>query len=420
MKLVKKILVPVLAAGAALAMAVVGLTGCGGISAPGNFTFDRASRAFSFDTSGDGLAYQITINKLINEQTGKSLSDTADRAHIQIEERGQTITQYASIASELTTMPGSSESAYVWSPIISSTLVEDTDGDGKVEGTIPIYRFQLQADGVTPVLLNGNPEELPLGHYYISCVASDSEGNVSEAAWQEFVVAGQLEAPDFSYSVENGKMTIALDSTYINNAMLYDGAPEAIDFTIDDGSGTTKTVTFNDWSYYPSVIGPTTTYVYMFTTKEIDVASTNAYTVSAVAKGDGGQITNSSTPVASGILIDDFNVNTADATSTFTGGGTTYTLTKVDATDDDPDDAVTPLLRWNISGGNLTGGMLEYRAEEVEFEMFGQTQIRTEYNLYLTTTSADGSASYNLQTQRTGSETAPEAFSVSVTGIAPV
>lgn len=418
MKLVKKILVPVLAAGAALAMAFVGLTGCGGLATPGNFTFDRPTRAYSFDTVDGATSYQISINKALNEATGRAM--TAETlASIQRDERGQTITQPATTAAELRTMPGSSESKYIWTSFIANTLVPGSD-EAQISGNLSIYRNQTRADGVTPVLLSGNPEELPLGHYYISCYAVDDEGNTSEPAWEEFVVAGQLDGPDYSYNVENGKMTISLSSTYVDNAMRYDGLPESIDFTINDGSGTAKTVTFDNFAYYATTIGPDTTYNYMFITEELDVSNANAYTVSAVARGDGGQITNSDTLTASGILIDDFTVNTADATSTFTGGGTTYTLTKVEATDDDPDDAVTPLLRWNISGGSLTGGMLEYRAEQVEVEQWGQIQIRTNYSLYLTTTSADGSASYNLQTQRTGSETAPEAFSVSVTGIAPV
>ena len=175
MKLVKKILVPVLAAGAALAMAFVGLTGCGGLATPGNFTFDRPTRAYSFDTVDGATSYQISINKVLNEATGRAM--TAETlASIQRDERGQTITQPATTAAELRTMPGSSESKYIWTSFIANTLVPGSD-EAQISGNLSIYRNQTRADGVTPVLLSGNPEELPLGHYYISCYAVDDEEN---------------------------------------------------------------------------------------------------------------------------------------------------------------------------------------------------------------------------------------------------
>ena len=403
MKKSKRIFGAVLAVGAACVIAAAGLTGCGGgLSAPENFTFDRATRAFSFDASGGAESYQIVINKIINEATGKSLSEE-HRASIQREEKGSIITQYADIAAVQTTMPGSSESVYMWTPIISSMLVQDNDHDGKVSGNLSIFKFQLQSDGVTPELLPGDPEGLPLGHYYISCYASDAEGNSSEAAWREFVVEGRLDAPDFSYSVEDGKMTITLDNTYINNAMLYGGMPYSVDFTIDDGSGSVKTVSFDDWSYYATVIGPATTYNYMFLEKEIDVADAGSYTVTAVAKGDGAGIEDSETVTVRGINADTFTIDTAAETSTFTAGGTTYTLTKKEASGEN-----APIFRWSISGGELTSGTLEYKKSQGGGSKGpggppgdpggskGPGGGGSSYSMSMTTTSASGSATYTL------------------------
>ena len=293
MSLRKKIAAAFVVALAACVTAVSGLTGCGGASVPGNFTFDRASRAYSFDSVDGATSYQISVNKVLNETTGRSMSSDG-LAYILREERGQTITQYANTAAELATMPGSDESEYLWTSFIANTLVTDIEQDGDVSGTLSIYRYQTRADGVTPVLLSGDPEELPLGSYYITCRAVDGEGKTSDPAWQRSTVGGTLKSPEFSWSVENGKMTIAIGSTYIDDAMRYDGLPSSVEVTVDDGSGSSQTVVFDDWAYYATTIGPDTSYNYMFLEKEIDVADADEYTLTAVAKGDGGEVKDSS------------------------------------------------------------------------------------------------------------------------------
>lgn len=291
---IKKILTAALSA-ALVGSVCFGLAGCGGeLAAPENFEFTLSTRAYSFDAVSGADSYQIFIEKILNDATGKSL---VEGATIQREEKGQMITQPADSAASLVTMPGSEESRYVWSSTTNNTMnIADTDGDGKVSGNLMIYEFKSKADAAD-VLLNpndpSNPDEIPLGHYYVSCYSVDKEGNRSEPSWQEIVVGGKLASPKFSYSVENGKMTITVTSSYINDALRTEGLPYSVDFEIDDGSGTKKTVTFDDWAYYTTVIGPETSFNFMFLEKEIDVASADTYTVSAVAKGDGGQILDS-------------------------------------------------------------------------------------------------------------------------------
>ncbi|MBQ7227950.1 MAG: hypothetical protein IJX05_06090, partial [Clostridia bacterium] len=221
-----------------------------------------------------------------------------------------------------------------------------------INGNLSIYQFQSKADGVTPTLLNPldptNPDEMPLGHYYISCYGIDADGNRSDPAWKEFVVGGKLANPQFSYSVEDGKMTVSITSSYINNAIRTEGLPYSIDVEIDDGSGSKKTVVFDNWAYYTTVIGPETSFNFMFLTKEIDVATADNYVVSAIARGDGGDIKDSDKvtlapyKTSSDVPSDWFaqGASTVDLTAT-TSDGMTVTM-KVDKDNG----------KWSVVGGS--------------------------------------------------------------------
>ncbi len=281
------------------------LTSCGGeegLVAPSNFTFDLSTRAYSFSDVAAADTYQIVVEKLLNDATSESI---LNGDYITRTEQGQEISQYADAVVQQVTKPGASESAYVWtSPVNSTGNIKNTSGADTVTGNLKFYQFETQSDGVTPTLLDPlsetDPDEIPLGHYYISCYALDSSGNSSEAAWIEFTVDGQLAAPSISYSVEDGVMTVSVNSTYIDSAWRTEGLPESVDFTIDDGSGTTKTVSIDNWSYYSTVIGPSTSFNFMFLSEEVSVATADEYTVTAVARGDGGTILDSEETVVTG------------------------------------------------------------------------------------------------------------------------
>ncbi len=309
---IKKLLVVLLALTAVCVFGTVGLTGCGELKPPTEFKFELSTRAYSFKTASGADTYQIIINKILNDTTGKSLSTYTT---IEREEKGQTIVQPADTAAEKVTMPGSSESVYIWSAAICNEMsIKDTMGTGTVSGNLLIYKFVSNTDA--PTLLDGVTDEIPLGHYYISCYSVGSDGvRSAEPAWLEFTVEGQLAIPQFTAKVDGDKMTISLNSSYIDEALRTEGLPESIKLEVSDGTST-QTVTFDDWSYYSTVIGPATSYNYMFLEKEITVKENSTYSIKAVANGDGDKIKDSET-VDSGEFTDEFS----NATSSGGQGG---------------------------------------------------------------------------------------------------
>lgn len=255
-----------------------GLTGCGNkLPTPSDFVFEAdmtaGTNSFSFKTVEGGETYQVAVQKIINDATGEELVPSNQAAKI--------------------TPPGSDESFYIWSELTGSkTGIKDKDGSGKIDGKVTFREYSSSAETVGGTI---RINELPLGKYYVTCVAeATAEKEQSDPAWSTFVVGGKLAEPVFSYTVANGKMTITVDNSYLTNALGYTGLPASIDFTVNDGSGD-KTASISNWAYTNTVNGPNKAFTFTHNTVTLDVAGASSYQVSAVAKGDGDAIKDSDT-----------------------------------------------------------------------------------------------------------------------------
>lgn len=271
---IKKIITTALLGALALCT-VFAFTGCSSkFETPKDFTFEDTTGKYSFKTVSSADTYQVAVQKIIDEKTAKGIAS---------QNQSSLVTNKDS--------SGAEKSFYIWSELTGSASgLKDTDGDGEISGTVTFRAYSSHAQQVGSIL---KISELPLAHYYVTCVAeATADKEQSDPAWKEIVVGGTLQTPVVSTSVSGSKMTVALNAAYVKNAFLYTGIPSKVEVTVNDGASNTV-LTYDDWSYTNSVIGPEKSFTFTNISQEISYDSSKSYTISAKAIGDGDKIKDS-------------------------------------------------------------------------------------------------------------------------------
>ncbi|MFT4145677.1 MAG: hypothetical protein QM644_14590 [Mobilitalea sp.] len=262
-----------------LAMSVGIMTGCGDkntSTAPANFTFNTADGKFSFDTVDKAETYLVGVSKVLNDTTGKAL-------------------QSINGAVELTRADGST--SFIWSEQSGSNAgLADSDGDGKVDGTVVFREFSSSAVSVGAVM---TMDQLPLGHYIAQAMAASNDKLPdTEPALYEFIIGGTLAAPAGFTALINseGFMEISAPGSYYLSCLTKTGMPEKMKFEIKDGATTVETIEVDDFSYSNTVQGPNKSYTFtnntVKSTTKLDTGKSYSVTVTAI--GDGDQIKDAS------------------------------------------------------------------------------------------------------------------------------
>ncbi len=256
------------------------LSGCGTSeevsTSPQNLSFNVSNGSFSFDAIEGADTYLVGVSKIINASTGEILEGI----------NGAVLTEIAE---------GNSE--YLWSEQSgSATGIADNDRDGVISGTVVFREFSNSATTVGAVL---SMTELPLGHYIVQAMAaSNEEIQNPEPAYYEFTVGGTLESPEgFVAQInEQGNIQITAPNNYYFSCLTSTGLPNKIIIEVSDGTSVVDTIEISDFSYTNEVLGPTKSY--NFTNQTVTgtaVLDTSIpYSIKVTAKGDGGEILDSS------------------------------------------------------------------------------------------------------------------------------
>lgn len=259
------------------ALCVALLSGCGGSSnSPTNVSFDTSTGDLTFNAVKDADTYTAGVSLVLNDATGEALQSINGSAQVSLDD---------------------GSSVYVWSEQTGSVSgLSDSDGDGKVDGTIVFREFSSSATKVGDVI---STDQLPVGHYVLQVVpaATDKLTN-PEPSVTEFTISGTLATPEgFSARInDDGVMEVTAPSDYYLSCLTKTGLPTEMKFEVKDGDSVVDTFTVDDFSYTNSVNGPNKSFAFNNAvatgTQKLD--SSKSYTVTVTAVGDGDQIKDAS------------------------------------------------------------------------------------------------------------------------------
>ncbi len=256
---------------------IASLASCGSktqLDTPKNISYDFNTGKVTFDAVEGATTYTVGVSEIINDVTGKKLEDIKNSSKITVD----------------------GKETYVWATQIGSlTSLSDKDGDGKVEGKIVYRSFSSTASDAGQVI---KCTAIPKGDFVLTVMADKTDSLAgSEYGIIKFSNKGALKDPTgFSATfTEDNKLSISEASNYYINSLSTNGMPEKMEMIVKEDGNVLETISFDDFSYTNSVIGPAKSYNFtnstVTTSKSVD--KTKKITATVQAKGNGDSKTDS-------------------------------------------------------------------------------------------------------------------------------
>ncbi len=244
------------------------------LDTPSDITYDFKTGKVSFSAVTGAKTYTVGVSEIINDTTGKGLEGIKNSTKMKVGEK----------------------EVYLWATQIGSlTSLTDKDGDGKVEGTIVYRSFSSTASDPGSVIAC---TDIPKGDFILTVMADKTDELAgSEYGILQFSNKGALADPTgFSASFdESGKMSISAASNYYINCLSSTGMPESMEFLLKEDGVTVESISFDDFSYTNTVVGPAKSYNFnnatVTSSKSLDTSK--KITSSVQAKGNGVSKTDS-------------------------------------------------------------------------------------------------------------------------------
>lgn len=256
---------------------IASLASCGSktqLDTPKNISYDFNTGKVAFDAVEGATTYTVGVSEIINDVTGKKLEDIKNSSKITVD----------------------GKETYVWATQIGSlTSLSDKDGDGKVEGKIVYRSFSSTASDAGQVI---KCTAIPKGDFVLTVMADKTDSLAgSEYGIIKFSNKGALKDPTgFSATfTEDNKLSISEASNYYIDSLSTNGMPEKMEIIVKEDGNVLETISFDDFSYTNSVIGPAKSYNFtnstVTTSKSVD--KTKKITATVQAKGNGDSKTDS-------------------------------------------------------------------------------------------------------------------------------
>lgn len=255
----------------------LGLTSCNTkttLDAPTDLTYDVSTGKFSFTASEGASTYTVGVSEIINKTTAEGIEDIGG-------------------STKITLADGTEK--YIWATQIGSqTSVKDSDGDGKVEGTLVFRSFSSSAANPGSVIA---ANEIPVGDFVLTVMAdATTELSGSDFAYYEFSHNGALTDPSSftgsfaDASASTSKLSVSCSSNYFLNCLSTTGIPEYMEYKFYEDGTLKDTVKVDDYTYTNTVVGPEKSYTFtnaatVSSSIALDMSKKITATVQAVGNG---------------------------------------------------------------------------------------------------------------------------------------